>query len=217
MGFRFAIFLLTASVITFSSCENKVAVQDQNPAVNSFQIPEEFGESPNWNKSFSEALRLGSDGKYKEAIAEMKKAQKIKAWLKIPNYEVEADSVMREWIAKWHRASGDHEAEAAAYREMIEIDPRDMGAHWGLAMVLIKDLHRYDEGLKEAIIYRESLQGTDLYYYCDGLVAEAYEGLGDKENALKHYKVFFKSVSYAPDSNDYKNAKQKIKELESDS
>jgi tetratricopeptide (TPR) repeat protein len=105
--------------------------------------------------------------------------------------------------------------EAEVYlRKIIEIDSKDARAHWALAKILVLELRRYEEGLKEAKLAQEYYGDDDLSYVRDYLIGKAYDGLGDYPNALRYYKSFLKGRSYAPDADDYKEVNKRVSELE---
>ncbi len=104
--------------------------------------------------------------------------------------------------------------EAAGYfRKIIEKDPNDARAHWALAKILV-ETGKFADGLNEAKLAKDLYGESDTSYVHDRLIGQAYDGLGDYRNALLHYKMFVKGMSYAPDSDDYKTTKKRISELE---
>jgi tetratricopeptide (TPR) repeat protein len=195
------------------SCAQNETTQNNNVSLfnkhldnSNSSVNDRYALETEWNKHYNEALRLDAAGEREKAIEEMKKAIAIK-----PKYR---DSY--GWIAKWYDTLGQIENMANTYRQIIELFPEDLIAHNSLAKILIRNLKQYDEGLKEAKLSKE-LSSKEMSYVLDKLVGEAYKGLGDKESAIKHYKLFLKGLYHDPDSGDYKDVKKKVLELEKQS
>lgn len=151
---------------------------------------------------FSEALTLSQKGEYEKAIEEMEKVVRAKP----------GDVIAYNWMAKWYSVLKKYDKEADVYKRLIEIDPKDSGSRWALAKILVRELGRYEEGLAEAKQAQELF--TEGKYTPDQVIGEAYEKLGNNEQALKHYKLFLKGMAEWPESDAYKQTKKKIAKLE---
>lgn len=206
-------FLSIFFTLVCLSCGNNTAEQDQRVYSNVTPPLQEKVE-PSWKIHFDDATKLGGEGKYSEAITEMKKALEIRSSSGATPGDIGTDLSAYNYMGNWHGALNEYEQQATSYRKMTELDPADYGAHYLLARVLVQKLHRYDEGLKEYELFRKNNLHYEINEYSEGLRAEAYEGLGDKKKALKYYKIFLKSLSGAPLSEEYKNAERKIEALE---
>jgi tetratricopeptide (TPR) repeat protein len=195
-----------ASLLCVLSCEGKLSGRGENraslnasPSAHPKKVKDDDAER---NAHFNEALRLSQKLEYENAIAEMEKAVAI-----------EPDKVSYRWLANWYSVLKKYEDEVKTYRKLIELDSSDPIDHWALAKLLVRQLKQFDEGIKEAKIAK-NLYAVNNSYVLDQVIGEAYEGLGDSEKALAYYKLFLRGVSYAPMSDDYKNTKKKITDLE---
>jgi tetratricopeptide (TPR) repeat protein len=197
-NFYSQILLLTALICLFiSSCENSVDTQNQSISLK---------KEPNLQKQkdhLNEGLKFKVAGEYEKAIEEFKKS-------------IEAgndDKEMYRRIADLYHSLKKYEETETYLRKILEKDSKDVRAHWFLAGLLVWDLGKYEEGLKQAVFAKE-LDSSNESYVMEQTIGKAYEGLGDYENAIKHYKIYLKAISFIPDSDSYKNTKRKIEELE---
>jgi tetratricopeptide (TPR) repeat protein len=159
-------------------------------------------QTKDFETHFNEALRLGSAGEQERAIEEMNKALEIRPDHKISLY----------WISRWYSTLRRFKDEADVYRRIIKIDPNETQARLLLSQLLVHELHEYEEGLKEAQISKQQLAGPDAYVI-DKLIAEAYAGLGDNENAIKYYKLFLKESVVVHNPIEQRDIKMRIQEL----
>lgn len=193
-----------------SACESEVFVKKGGTtSVDASPTPSPYSNGfakplPAEQKMYlNEGLKHQAAGKYPEAIEEFKKS--IGAG--------NDDKEMFRRIAELYIALKKWEDAELYLREILDRDSEDAGAHGALAGVLVWQLGKYDEGLKEALISKEKTP-SNTSHVVDRTIGKAYEGLGDYENAIKHYKIFLRGTSYAPDSDDYKDTKKRISELE---
>jgi tetratricopeptide (TPR) repeat protein len=203
----------TALVIIFfsafcSACENPLLRQNRDVSVVEVS-PTETPKRENPGKPLAEVhfyrgLKFKAAGEYERAIEEFKKS-------------IEAgndDKEMYRRLAELYLALKKYEEAENYLRIILEKDSKDLMAHWALAKILVENLGKYDEGLKEALLSKELYGKDGSSHVRDLLIGKAYDGLGDYENAIKHYKLFLKGTSYAPDSDDYKETKKRISEIE---
>ena len=204
---RFIIAVAVAVALNLS-CGSKVSTQnheDSSPGPSPVALaPKGAGSKQEQENHFRAALKLHLAGETAQAIEEFKKA--IEAG--DDNKETYREVAMLLIDLKRYE-------EAEIYlRKVIEKDAKDARAHWELAALLTLQFERYEEGLREANLAEEYYGKDGLSYVRDHLIGKAYDGLGDYGNALKHYKRFLKGRSYAPDSEDYKEAQKRVSELE---
>jgi tetratricopeptide (TPR) repeat protein len=191
------LFLAAVGCASSLSCGNPAERQPQSFPVRAEADPEKQ------IRHLHEGLRLRSAGDFDKAIEEFKKS-------------IEAgndDKEMYRRIAEVYLTQKKYDAAVTYLKEILAENGDDAIAHWTLAKVMVYDLRKYEEGLKEAKISRE-LYSKERSYVFDKTIGEAYDGLEDYENAIKHYKVFLKGSSYIPDSNDYKETKKRVEQLE---
>lgn len=201
------IFVLIVVVSSYSlSCESTVSMQSQDAPKtqpSSTITPEEKQYKRNSEYHYNEALKMRAAGKIAEAIEEFKKA------IEVGNDDKETYREVARLLILQKRYE-----EAEIYlRKVLEKDSKDVRAHWALAGLLVEHLEKYEEGLKEALISKE-LDSSDTSYVIEKTLGRAYEGLGDYENAIKHYRIFLKESSYAPDAADYKKIQKRLSELQ---
>lgn len=189
-----------------SSCDKSASTKTQDISENEtpLSIPSKSEESQEEaEKHYREALKLQVAGQTTEAIEEFKKS------IEAGKNDKEMYRRVAELLIKLKRNE-----EAEMYlRRVIEKDSKDARAHWTLAAILV-EMRNYENGLKEANLAKELYGESDISYVFDRLIGQAYDGLGDYENAIKHYKIFLKGRSYAPDSDDYKETQKRVSELE---
>lgn len=192
------------------SCENLGLMQNREKTdtqVFPTAAPtEKVVNKEDFEKHYSEGLRIEFNEKFPDdtpkAIEEFKKA---------------TESDPKDTRAYWHMArlydalKQYNEAEFC-YRQIMKRDSKDLRAQWALAYLLVWDSQKYEEGLKEALIARER-DTSSTSFVMEETIGKAYEGLRDIPNAIKHYKLYLKGFD-SFDSNDYKNMKKKIAELE---
>lgn len=202
------IFVLIAVVSLSSlSCENTVSTQNQDAVKtqpSATITPEEKQYKRNLEYHYNEALRMRGSGEIPKAIEEFKKA-------------IEAGNDDKETYREVARLliSQKRYEEAEIYlRKVLEKDSEDAMAHWFLAKVLVEHLGKYEEGVHEAILSKKLYGEGDSSHVHDRIIGKAYDGLKDYKNAIKHYKIFLKGRSYAPDASDYKEIKKRISELQ---
>lgn len=81
------------------------------------------------------------------------------------------------------------------YRVVLTREPNNWSANWTLAQTLILELGQFDEGLRLVYKARELDDMDDIGYNYDFVIAKAYDGLGDKQQASLHYRIFIKGQS----------------------
>ncbi|MFN6964852.1 MAG: tetratricopeptide repeat protein [Pyrinomonadaceae bacterium] len=194
-----------------NSCESRVFVQNaETPSVVVSPTPSPLSNGfakplpPEQAMYLREGLKHKAAGEYPEAIEQFKKS--IAAG--------NDDKEMFRRIAELYLAQKRYVDAETYLREIIEKDAKDAMAHWALAKILVENLGKFEEGLKEAITSKELYGDYDVSYVHDRVIGEAYDGLGDYENAIKHYRIFLRGASYAPESDDYKEIKKRVSELE---
>lgn len=203
------ILVISAFLSLFGvSCENTVSMQNQGTIASKVSptvIPKQKDSTDSQaDVYFYQGLKYKAAGEYMKAIEKFKKS-------------IEAgndDKEMYRRVAELYLALKKYEDAEFYLRKILEKDSKDAMAHWALAKVLVENLGKYDEGLKEAILSKELYGKDGSSHVHDRIIGFAYDGLGDYENAIKHYKLFLKGSSYAPDSDDYKEIKKRISELE---
>ena len=139
-----------------------------------------------------------------KAIEEFKKAGGI-----------EPKNTMVYWrMAELYDKLKDYEGVVNCYRQILERNPKEVSAQYGLAQVLVENLQNYDEGLKEALIAKE--KKASYSWAVEETLGKAYEGLGDIPNAIKQYKAYLKDLKYlkSTDTIQYKDMQKKVVELE---
>jgi tetratricopeptide (TPR) repeat protein len=202
-------FILAVTVIIALnlSCANKVSTRGQEASPAKPPPAGTLGSEGSKQEQRAhrwEAQRLRQAGDTAGAIEELKKV------IEAGDEDKETYLELATFLIYLERYE-----EAETYlRKLIKKDPREARAHWFLAGILVLNLGRYEEGLKEAKLSKELYGEDDLSYVRDQLIGKAYDGLGDYPNALRHYKAFLKGRSYAPDATDYKEVKKRVSELE---
>jgi tetratricopeptide (TPR) repeat protein len=198
-------------VLLGSSCESQVFVKNAattsvDPSPTSSPYSDGFAKPlpPEQERHLNEGLKHKAAGEYPEAIEEFKKS--IAAG--------NDDKEMFRRVAELYLAQKRYEDAEIYLRKILEKDARDAMAHWALAKILVEDLGKPREGLKEAVLSKELYGEDGTSYVHDRVIGKAYDGLGDYENAIKHYKIFLRGSSYAPHSKDFKETKERISELE---
>lgn len=206
-------FLIVSVIFCSLSCAYSVSTQkteglyENSPTVNPNQ--EETNKKQKSNEKAKDYLNQGLkykvNGEYEKAIEAFKKS-------------IEAgndDKEMYRRIADLYLSLKKYQDVETYLRKILENDPIDEMAHWALAKILVENLGKYEEGLKEAKISQELHGNKDsLSYVHDRIIGKAYDRLGDYRNAIKHYKFFLKRSSYNPDFKDFKEVKKRVKELE---
>lgn len=202
----FIIFLSIAMLTV--SCENRVLMQNRNmtgaaspsPISNSKERP-----SKEFLRHYHEGLKIKVNGKFPDdvpkAIEEFKKASAIDP----------KDKETYRRIAELHISIKQYEDAEIYLRKIIEQDSEDGMANLALTQILIDHLGRHEEGLREANI-AEKLYDSNTASFAH-LKGKAYDGLGDYENAAKQYEIFLKELDL-PDSDDYKQVKKRVSELQ---
>lgn len=178
------------------------------PALTTNPTPTNGRPSKEFLEHFDKGVNLSFDGNTPDnitkAIEEFKKAGELD----------QKDTVVFWRMAELYYRAKDYEGLADCYREILKRDPKQLNAQYGLARVLIENLKNYDEGLKEALIAKE--KDASYPFLIEKIIGEAYEGMGDIPNAIKHYKAYLKDFRDSKDTGStlYKNMQKKVTELE---
>lgn len=192
--------------MTSFSCENRGFLQTRNDSKKAASpTPAQPNEKPQLNaeEHFSAALKFEAAGQIADASEEFKRA------IEAGKNDKEMYRRVAELLIKQKKFE-----EAANYlRKIIEKDARDARAHWALAKVLVEDLEKYQEGLKEAMLAKELYGNDGTSYVQDLVLARAYDGLGNYAQAVKHYRIFLAGSS-TPDSDSYQRTRRRLSELE---
>lgn len=173
-------------------------VSPENAAVANYEL------KPRSEVYLNQGLKYKAAGEYENAIAEFKKS-------------IEAggdDKEMHRRVAELYILLKKYEDAKTYLKAILKKDEEDAMAHWALAKILVENLGEYEEGLREAIISKKLYGQDGTSHVHDRIIGKAYDGLKDYKNAIKYYKLFLKGSSYVPDSNDYKEAKKRVLELE---
>lgn len=99
------------------------------------------------------------------------------------------------------------------YLSLIGDKPDDARAHFANANLLIQHLNRCKEGISEATLAKDLFGADGLEHVRDLVIAKGYDCLRNDSEALRYYMSFSEGASYAPQSEDYKHAQRRIKEL----
>lgn len=204
---KLTIILVLLIASSCLSCESTTSIENRvlsKTQPSSTATPEEKQYNRNWEHHYNEALKFRAAGKIAEAIEEFKKA------IKDGNDDKE---IYRE-IARLLILLKRYEEAEGVLRKILEKDSEDAMAHWALAEILVENLDRYEEGLREAVLSEKFYGDDGLSYIRSRVIGKAYDGLKDYDNAIKHYKIFLKESSYAPDTNDYKEIQKRLFELQ---
>ena len=208
-----AVFFLAA----FSSfgCEHTNLAENQDAAIGSSSTTaptptaaRKGRHSKEFDEHYSKGMNIWTHGKIPDdlpqAIEEFKKAAAIDP----------TNTTSFDWMIRMYTILKDYDGVANSFREIIKRDPKALNAQYGLAQVLVEDLKRYDEGLKEALIAKE--KKASYPWAIEETLGKAYEGKGDIPNAIRHYKAYLKDFrdSKDTDSTLYKNMQKKVVELE---
>lgn len=203
----FILFLLIASVNL--SCKNAFLAQNEaSPTITPNDSYKQSINKEEARKHYWEGLRIKDNYDIPDntlkAIEEFKKSAEFDPKDTMPYWQM---------IPLYARLKEYDEVESC-YRKIMEIDSNNLGAQWGLAYVLVWNLDKYEEGLKEALIAKDK-KATDSFII-EETIGKAYEGLGDTQNAIKHYKIYLKDLRDldSSDSTLYKEMKKKITEME---
>lgn len=100
------------------------------------------------------------------------------------------------------------------YQSLLREKPEDARAHFAYANLLIVHMKDCQEGLLEAKLSKDLFGDDGLAYVRDLMIAKGYDCLGHSSKARSYYKSFVDGASFAPDSEDYKSAQKRLKELE---
>ena len=203
---KFTLEFVALIFLSFVGCEVSTLSDNSGGASASPTPPQETVSSAvnsTAREHFYRGLQFQSAGDYPKAIEQFK-------------LSIEAgndDKEMYRRVSDLYRSLKDHESEAEYLRAILEKDTDDSQANSALANVLVWDLQDYENGLKQAMFAR-SLDKSDVAYVMNRTIGRAYEGLGENQNAIKHYKIFLKEGPFLPDSDLYKEVKQRVLELE---
>lgn len=189
-------------VVSVEATPIKTSSKEQTK--NAQQKPSQTEDGQKTGKDFyDEALKLRSDGKLEESAEKFTQAAES-GFNEIESYREAAKVYL---VLKRYNDAEKY------FLKILEKNPKDDTAHWALARLYIFDMKKYQEGLREAQIIKE-MDKTSYSYIWKDWIGRGYDGLGDYENAIKHYKIFLKGNSDMPDSYDYKDTKARITELE---
>jgi len=148
-------------------------------------------------------LRLA--GKTEEAAAEFQKA------IGTGCGEIE----IRRELGEMYRAKGRFDESINEYQRLLNLDNKDIRAHWALADIFILDTKNYQAGLDQARLAEQQVTKGDYTgrrrTYLQ--IGRANDGLGNIILATKYYKEFLKGCSKTPDSNECKEIKSRLFEL----
>jgi tetratricopeptide (TPR) repeat protein len=149
--------------------------------------------------------QLLSSGKNEEAVAEYQQAIEL---------GLDRQDTRMDLAEAFTRLNRNQDA-AEQYRLLIRRDDGDWRAHWALAQLLILKLNDYEEGLREVTISKELDKGdADIAYTYDYYIAKAYDGMGQYDKALDHYKIFMKGeAKNSSGSDELKEVTQRVKEI----
>lgn len=197
------LFFLSA-LIFFNACagvENIRLPQDEKANLVS-PTPNKQAQAADRDALFREAVGLGSAGKYEDAIRAMEKVIDIDP----------KDKIGLIWIAKWNSALERYPQEADVYLNLVKLDPNDASAHLSLAKLQIQKLDNCKDGVIEAKIAK-SLFSKQMSYVLDKLIATGYECLGDRKNAIQHYRLYLQGSKAAGNGSEHKAILKRIEDL----
>lgn len=205
-----ASILLSFSLVSMICCSNVLTKNSESNPVeplptptHSTTVPKIIVENQDWEESYHEALRLWAADEKILAI------EQLKIVIRLGHDDKE---IFRR-LADWYSAVEQYPDQESALRELLKKDPKDARAHLTLAKLLIDHLGKLDEGISTAKDAKKLYEKESLSYACDKIIGEAYDQLGNRRKALEHYKLFLKGSSFAPESDDFKKIKQRVKEL----
>lgn len=206
----FAVFLFAVGSF---GCGTTDLMQNQDvanlqPNLTTSPTPTNGRPSKEFDEHYWKGAKLSTDfsipDNLTKAIEEFKKAA-----------EIEPTNTTAYWrMVELYDRLKDYDDEEKYIRQIMERDRKDLEAQWWLARLLVWDLGRYDEGLKEALIAKDK-KAVD-FFIIEETIGKAYEGKGDIPNAIKHYKAYLKDFrdTKNTDSTLYKNMQKKVAELE---
>jgi len=194
-------------------CESCCAFTSGERGMKSIQPSPNFSTSPppagsqsqkSGEDHFAEANILRDRGKYEEAVQEYKLAIANgydTNWLR-----TELGRVLARYL---HR---DEEA-VEEFRVAIQRDKNDWRAHWLLSESLL-ETKKYDEALQELQVAKQlDAEGRSNGFY-DYYTAEAFDGLGRYDEALKDYQAFLKRAEKVePNSPRVREVRARVKIL----
>lgn len=122
------------------------------------------------------------------------------------------DKIALNWIAKWNSALERYPQEADVYLNLVKIDPNDASARLSLAKLQIQKLDNCKDGVNEAKIAK-SLFSKQMRYVLDKLIASGYECLGNRKNAIQHYRLYIQGAKAAGDGSEHKAILKRIEDL----
>jgi tetratricopeptide (TPR) repeat protein len=208
----YLISVIIGIVASFVSCDKPVSSQDRKDGNNSSSnvVVEKEKNDASYKDHYWEGLRIKNNGIFPDdmpkAIEQFQKASELAT-----NETDRATAYNR--IIELAISLKSYEKAEIYLRKLKELDPKVQGisAQAYLARILIWNLGKYEEGLKEANIVAET-DKTIIAKVIEKTVGRAYEGLGDYPNAIKHYEKWL-NFSKTPSAVEDKKVKKQVNEL----
>ena len=186
-----ALFATLSSVVCTPISRDVTIVNDQETLNNSNRISAPASTPSPPSDEFCTDERVKA---YVLSLSETKTDEAIRRYKELVESGCDSDLLLLQF-ANLLASRSDYEEAAKLYRQIIIRSPDNWHAHWTLAQILIDELGKYEEGLREVETSRRLDSLGDVGFGYDFYLARANEGLGRTKYAIVHYKIFINELS----------------------